>query len=160
MAPIRTWPHLARAYLFLGILEAAAGMSAFFFVLVSAGWQYGQPIDPGSPYATTYRQATTACLAAIVVMQIINVFLCRSETKSVFQRGLLRNRLILAGIAVELALLAVISYTPVGAALFETAPLAAAVWGFVLPFAGGMLLLEEARKWIVRRSRRGVQPLR
>jgi calcium-translocating P-type ATPase len=155
-----TWPLLARAYLFLGILEAVAGMSAFFFVLLSAGWQYGQPIDPGSVLETTYRQATTACLAAIVVMQIVNVFLCRSETKSVFQRGLFRNRLILAGIAVELALLAVISDTPVGDALFETAPLAAPAWGFILPFAGAMFILEEARKCIVRRSSRGVQPLR
>ena len=30
-----------------------------------------------------YLRATTACLSAIIVMQIVNVFLCRSSVRSV-----------------------------------------------------------------------------
>jgi magnesium-transporting ATPase (P-type) len=44
-----------------------------------------------------YRQATTACLAAIVLLQIVNVFLCRSAVRSAFTTGLGGNSLILWG---------------------------------------------------------------
>ena len=36
---------LVRAYLFLGLLEAAAAMAAFFFVLTPAGWHWGQELS-------------------------------------------------------------------------------------------------------------------
>ncbi|HRP95267.1 MAG TPA: hypothetical protein PL143_03370 [Rhodocyclaceae bacterium] len=45
-------------------------------VLHGGGWR------PGTPFATDdplYLQATTACLVAIVLMQSINVFICRSQ---------------------------------------------------------------------------------
>ena len=48
-------------------------------------------------------------------------------------------------------LLALISYTAWGNALFGTAPLPLEVWLFLLPWAAGMLAIEEARKWFVRR---------
>ena len=60
------------------------------------------------------------------------------------------NRLILAGIATEILLIALIDYTPWGHALFGTAPIALAVWLFIIPFALGMVALEELRKWLVR----------
>ena len=47
-------------------------------------------------------------------------------------------------------LIALIDYTPWGNALFGTAPIPAAVWLFIIPFAFGMLALEELRKWLVR----------
>jgi sodium/potassium-transporting ATPase subunit alpha len=74
-----SWGLIARAYLFLGVLEAAAAMLAFFFVLDAAGWHYGQLLDRFDP---VYLQATSACLATIVVMQVINVFLCRHPRRS------------------------------------------------------------------------------
>jgi len=55
------------------------------------------------------------------------------------------------GVVAELVLLLTIVYTPAGNALFGTAPLAGSVWLFVLPFALGMLALEEIRKAVVRR---------
>jgi magnesium-transporting ATPase (P-type) len=83
-----------RAYLFLGLYEAAAALAAFFFVLHSGGWQYGTDMASSDPL---YRQATTACLAAIVLLQIVNVFLCRSAVRSAFTTGLGGNSLILWG---------------------------------------------------------------
>ena len=76
------WPLLTRAYLFLGPMQAVAAMCAFGFVLRSGGWTYGQPLAIHDPL---YLQSTTACLSAIVVMQIANVFLCRSERLPVFR---------------------------------------------------------------------------
>jgi magnesium-transporting ATPase (P-type) len=144
------WSLLARAYLFLGPLEAVAGMSAFFFVLDGAGWQFGAELALHDHF---YLQATTACLAAIIAMQMVNVLLCRHPSAPTFSRAQRLNYMIVYGIAFELVLLLLIVYTPWGNALFGTAPLPAAVWLFILPFAGGMLLLEEGRKAVVRRHR-------
>ena len=127
-------------------------MSAYWFVLRNGGWHLGEKLAAHDPL---YLQATTACLSAIIVMQIVNVFLCRSEREPLLARGLMSNRLILAGIAAETLLIALIVYTPWGHALFGTASIALVVWLFIIPFALGMVVLEELRKWLVRaRSRR------
>jgi len=131
---------LARAYLFLGGFEALAAMAAFVFVLPRAG----------------YVPATTACLGAIVVMQMVNVHLCRSPQESVFSSLGRWNALIWVGIAVEVVLMLLIAYTPVGNALFATAPIDADAWLVVVPFAAAMLAAEEVRKRVVRApGRRG-----
>ena len=138
---------LARAYLFLGIFEAAAAMAAFFFVLEGGGWEYGRSLDASDPL---YLQATAACLSAIIVMQVVNVFLCRDDRTSAFSFGFFSNPLILWGIVTEVTLILLIDYTPWGNLIFGTAPLAPAVWVFLIPFALAMFALEELRKWMVR----------
>jgi calcium-translocating P-type ATPase len=139
---------LVRAYAFLGVLEAFAAMAAFFFVLYGAGWQWGAQ---SSADDVPYRQATTACLTAIVLMQVVNVHLCRSRRRSVLSRPVFENRVIWAGIVSEVALILLIDYTSPGNAIFGTIPIGPGTWAFVLPFALTMLLLEEMRKAIVRR---------
>jgi calcium-translocating P-type ATPase len=141
------WKLIARAYLWLGIMEATAAMAAFFSVLAAGGWQYGERLAPADPL---YLQATTACLASIIVMQVVNVFLCRDPRASAFGARPV-NPLIYAGIAFELALILAIIYTWPGNALVGTAPIGIETWLFILPFAGAMLLLEEGRKWWLRR---------
>ena len=145
---LMNWPLAFRVYLFLGLIEAGAAMAAFFFVLNGAGWRYGQPLAAEDP---VYLQATTACLSTIIVMQIVNVFLCRSATRSVVSTGFLGNALIILGVMSEMVILLLINYTPWGNALLGTAPIGHEVWGFVIPFATGMFILEELRKWLVRK---------
>ena len=142
-----SWPLLARAYLFLGMMEAAVGMAAFFYVLRVGGWTFGESLGQQNPL---YLQATTACLAAIIVTQVVNVFLCRDPQASLFSRGLLGNRLLLLGVAAEIALMLAIVYMPWGQAVFGTAALTLDAWLFMLPLAAAMLLLEELRKMLVR----------
>lgn len=139
---------LMRAYLFLGLLEATAAMAAFFFVLRLAGWQYGQDMAHSDPL---YLQATTACLSAIIVMQVMNVFLCRDSRLSILTTGVRGNRLLLWGVALEILLILLIDYTAWGNAVFGTAPIALGVWLYIVPFALGMLILEELRKQVVRK---------
>jgi magnesium-transporting ATPase (P-type) len=129
---------LTRAYLFLGVFEAIAAMAAFFFVLPRAG----------------YVPATTACLGAIVVMQVVNVQLCRSDHESVAVSARRWNGLLAAGIAIEIALMLVIAYTPMGNAVFGAAPIDRQAWIAMVPFAAAMLAAEETRKWVVRAGRR------
>lgn len=139
---------LARAYLFLGPLEALGALACFFFVLHAAGWQYGAALAPLDPL---YLQATTACLVAIVLAQMVNVFVCRHPSLPFWRFPLLENRLLLVGLAAELALLLFIVHTPLGNRLFGAAPLAAEVWLAALPFALLLGFAEEGRKWLVRR---------
>lgn len=136
-----------RSYLFLGLIEAAAALAAFFHVLHGGGWQYGTAL-PGSELL--YRQATTACLSAIVLLQIFNVFLCRSATRSIFTTGLGGNPLMLWGVLLQVVLILFIVYTSWGHALFATAALPMEVWLFLLPWAFGMIAAEELRKWCAR----------
>ena len=141
---------LVRAYAWLGAMEALGSMAAFFLTLSRGGWRWGDEIGPRTPL---YLEATTACLAAIVLMQVANVFLCRSETGRL--QGLRRNRLLLFGIAFELALLAAIVYTPPGRALFGTWPLPLVDWIYALPFVAAMIALEQGRKaWARSRGHR------
>ncbi|MFH1819611.1 MAG: cation-transporting P-type ATPase [Pseudomonadota bacterium] len=143
-----TWGMLVRAYLFLGVLEAAAAMAVFFFVLEAAGWHYGLALDRTDPL---YLQATSACLATIVVMQMMNVFLCRHPIKSSLTFGPFGNRYILLGLAAELGVILFIIYTAAGNWLFGTAPVGVEVWLLALVGAAAMWLLEEGRKAWLRR---------
>ena len=134
-----------RAYLFLGLIEATAAMSAFLYVLYQGGWSWGQMPASDAPL---YLQATTATLCAIISLQIVNVFLCRSSIRSCASTGVGGNRWILAGVALELVLLGLMAYTPLGHWMFATAAPPASVWLCILPFALLLLLLllEESRK--------------
>ncbi len=138
-------PLLLRAYLFLGLLEASAAMAAYYFVLHNGGWRWGETLGSHNPL---YLQATTACLSAIILMQIVNVFLCKTPERSLFATHIFANHLLLWGVALEIALIVIIVYSPWGHMIFGTAPIAPAVWMFMLPCAAGMLLLEEIRKWM------------
>jgi magnesium-transporting ATPase (P-type) len=143
---------LVRAYALLGSCQAIAAMAAFFFVLLGSGWKWGQALPADD---TTYREATTACLTAIVLMQVVNVHLCRSPKSSILSLPFFSNRLITAGIVAEIAIILLIDYTPAGHLLFGTVPIGWSAWMIVVPFAGTMLLLDEGRKALMR-SRSGV----
>ncbi|MGZ8176263.1 cation transporting ATPase C-terminal domain-containing protein, partial [Methylobacter sp.] len=145
------WRLLLHAYAFLGVMEAVVSMAAYFFVLHRGGWQWGERLASQDPL---YLQATTACLSAIIVAQIVNVFLCKTPERSVFGVGLFDNRIILWGIALEIILILGIDYTVWGNIVFGTQPIAPEVWLFIVPFALAMLLLEELRKFIMVRVRR------
>jgi len=136
-------PLITRAYLFLGPIEAAACMFGFFWVLNQGGWLWGAALPATD---ILYQQATTACLSAIIITQIANVFACRSSRESVFTIGFFSNRFIFLGIAAEVFLIAFIVYTTWGNALFSTAPISMTVWIVLMPFAVALLIAEELRK--------------
>ena len=143
------FPTLSRAYLFLGPIEAAAGLFGFFYVLTSGGWQWGQMLPSDN---ILYMQATTACLTAIIISQIGNVFACRSMRESVFTLGFFTNKLIFIGIAIELILQLFIVYHPWGNTVFGTYPISYNLWFILLIFGVTLLFAEELRKHFSRKS--------
>jgi sodium/potassium-transporting ATPase subunit alpha len=157
-------PVLLRTYAFLGLIEAAIAMAAFFWFLYASGWKWGAPLNWTDPL---YLQATTVTFAAIVIAQVANVFACRSERVSVFRLGFLSNPFVLWGIVAELALLALIVYTPLGNLILGTGPLPWWTWGPLVLGAAALLLAEEIRKIVIhllprplpwRESPRGERP--
>ncbi|MGI6169682.1 MAG: cation-translocating P-type ATPase [Christensenellales bacterium] len=147
--PLLSRPLILKAFCWYGLLEAAFGTAAYFLLNVLYGW----PQHPLASSGMVYKMATTMTFAAIVMAQVGAVFGCRTERISVSRVGLFTNKLILIGIAVELALLAVLVYLPVPFLndLFHTAPLGWREWVFLIIIPPAMLLADEARKWVVRR---------
>lgn len=137
-----------RAYLFLGLIESSGALTSFFLALFRGGWHWGEPVATGSPL---YMEATAACLTAIVLMQSVNVFLCRSPEEPAFRKRSGTNALLLWGICAALGMILWIDYSSLGNRLFQTAPLSPEVWLIFAPLCGGLFLAEEIRKWIVRR---------
>ncbi|TAL22443.1 MAG: cation-transporting P-type ATPase, partial [Nitrospirae bacterium] len=140
---------LGLAFLFLGPIEAAAGLFGYFYVMKSGGWQVGEML---TIHNALYIQATTACLTGIVIAQIANVFACRSFRESVFSIGFFSNKLIFAGIAFEIILQLFIVYHPWGNKIFSTSPITTGVWLALIPFAFILFFAEETRKFIVRKK--------
>jgi sodium/potassium-transporting ATPase subunit alpha len=138
---------LGRAYLLLGAVESVAAMTAYGLVLKAGGWHWGQLLTASDPL---YLRATTACLSAIVITQAANVFACRSETRDV-AAGTLPNRLLMAGVVIELVLIAGIDYTPWGHRVFGTAAIGWVPWVVALLFAAVLLVVD--RLWKRLRSR-------
>ncbi len=148
--PLLNTRLLARALLWYGMIESVASMAAYFFL----NWLHGWPAVPLLSAGTLYRTATTMTLAGVVTCQIGAVFACRSERTSIFKIGFFSNRLVLVGIGVELALLALLVYAPFLHDLFNTAPLGITEWAFLFAWTPVILLADEARKALLRRAAR------
>jgi Ca2+-transporting ATPase len=162
--PLLDWSLLARAYGFLGLIEAAAAMTGFLAVWWSHGVAIAdlQAVSPAilshSADATTtalYQQATTVTLAIIVACQDGNVFACRSEYTSIFKLGFWSNRLIWVGIVIEWILILSIIYLPPLQKIFATAPLTSFQWLALLLFPPLILASEELRKMLIYKIRIG-----
>jgi potassium/sodium efflux P-type ATPase len=138
---------IVRAFLWYGLMESVAAMSAYFFL----NWQQGWPGTALAQEGTlAYRMATTMTFATIVATQVGMVFNCRTDRVSVFRIGLFSNRLVLGGIAVELCILGLLMYAPFLQRVFNTAPLGLVEWAFVLAWIPVIFLVDELRKALLR----------
>lgn len=139
---------LIRALFWYGSMEAIVCMAAYFYL----NWTHGWPGVSLSGSGTVYRMATTMTFAGIVLAQVGAVFACRTERTSIFKTGFHTNKLILIGIAVELIVLSILTYTPFLHELFNTAPLGLKEWGFLIWVPFIILLMDELRKLILRNT--------
>jgi magnesium-transporting ATPase (P-type) len=146
---------LSKAYLFLGPIQAAAAMSAFYFMYLINGWR------PGMEMAATglvYVLATTMTHNAIVTTQIGNGFAQRTNMESIFKVGFFSNRLLLWGILAECVAVVALTYVPFLQNVFNMGPLGPIDWAFLIALIPTLLIADEIRKYFVRRKlRRQVQ---
>ena len=142
---------LVRAWLFVGVIAAALAMAGFFAVLLDAGWHLGARVGPGTPLHHAYLQATTMTFLGIVMGQVGTAFAARTERASLRSVGAFSNRLLLWGIAFELALAAMIIYLPPLQDVLGTAALTPTMLAFTLPFPFIVWGADEFRRYLVRR---------
>ncbi len=142
---------LARAWGWLGMTSAALVLAAFLVVLLSGGWSPGNDVTTGSPLAHLYVQATTISFLAIVACQIGTALAARTDHISLRSAGPLTNRLLLWGIAFELAFSAFIVLTPGVQDVFHTAVPDLWMVLILLPLPVMVWAVDEARKAAKRR---------
>lgn len=144
---------LFRGYIMLGLLSTIATLGTYYFILLRGGWRPGINLEPND---TTFAnplhlKAATALFAGIVVMQVANVFNCRSEKYSVFKIGFFSNKRIFRGIAISLTFTCMLIYLPFFQKIFNTTGLGWQEWGILFVFMAFIFLLEELRKKHVKR---------
>ncbi len=145
---------LIMSYGIIGMIQAAAGFTAFFYVLFNGGWTWGQELAFTDPL---YQTAIGAFFVSIIIAQIADVLICRTRKESVFSKGLFTNKLVLLGIASELLLGWIVVNTNIGNLIFNTAPIPAIVWIIPIPFAIWIFVGDEIRKWLRRKGNRFVE---
>ncbi|MFI9297130.1 cation-translocating P-type ATPase [Streptomyces gardneri] len=149
---------LIRSWGYLGLTSAVLVMAGFFYVLWRAGWQPGDPTGADSPLHHAYVTATTATFAGIVTCQVGTAFAARTDHAALRDIGLFSNRLLLAGIAFELAFTAALVYVPPLQALFGTAALPLDVVLLVATFPVLVWGTDELRRARRRRQRTAAVP--
>ncbi|MBL8480569.1 MAG: HAD-IC family P-type ATPase [Rhodocyclaceae bacterium] len=137
-AQILSRPRLVQVA-FAGVIMAAGTLAAY-----ARGLAQG-----GRPYALSLAFTT------FVLFQSFNMFNARSEHASAFNRQFFSNgKLWLALFAVLGMQVLAIHFAP-ARAIFDTVPLAPPDWLWAVAVAACVLWLEELRKAVLRRGRRG-----
>ena len=140
-----------RGYFFLGIIEAAAAMTAFLSFLLLHGWQYGT-VTLADPLL--HRQAMTMTLLGIVSCQMFNGLTMRSWEFSAMRLGFCSNRLMVVAMAVNLIWVWVLLNVAPVQQVFNTAPVPLSDLWVLLPFPVLLFLSHEGYKWLRRRNSR------
>ncbi|MGZ4739897.1 MAG: cation-translocating P-type ATPase, partial [Ilumatobacteraceae bacterium] len=153
-------PLLFRAWIYLGLIEAALVMSGYFVVLLRAGWKPGDDVSTGSTLHHAYLVATTMTFAGIVSCQLGTVLAARTELASLRTVGWRTNPLVLWGIASELVFMTALVYVPFLQHLWGTAALGPLEVLMLATFPLIVLGADELRKARLRRaSRTRPQPI-
>jgi magnesium-transporting ATPase (P-type) len=126
---------------------------AYFWILYKGGWHWGMRLEKSDVLFQNpqHLHAITMVFAGIVIMQIANIFACRSETKSAFRIGFFNNKLIVAGIIFELIFTICLIYLPFFQRIFNTSALSATDWILLILLMLFVFFAEEGRKWFNRK---------
>ncbi|MGE5746719.1 MAG: cation transporting ATPase C-terminal domain-containing protein, partial [Solirubrobacterales bacterium] len=141
---------LTRAWLWLGLIEAALVTAGFFLVLGDAGWSWGDATGSGSTLHHDYLVATTMTFAGITACQVGTAFATRTSHASLREIGIFSNPLLLWGIAFELLFAAGLVYLPPLQDVFGTAALSARYVLLLTIFPFVVWGSDELRRWLIR----------
>jgi magnesium-transporting ATPase (P-type) len=95
--------------------------------------------------------AITVFHAGVVTAQVGNAFACRTERDHNRQLGFFSNRLLLGGIAAEIAIILALIYIPPLARAFDHLPLPLIAWAWLGLYAPVIYTLEWMRKHLARK---------
>ncbi|MGY3556465.1 cation-translocating P-type ATPase [Williamsia sp. R60] len=126
---------LLRSWGILGGVSAVLVLGLFLGTLLDGGWSWGASVSHGAAH-DTWQLATTMSFLGIVSCQIGTALASRTQRASLRQVGIGTNRLLLGGIAFEIAFVALIVTVPFLQNIFGTVnpPLHLAMWLLPMPF--------------------------
>lgn len=141
---ILDWEVFKRGYFFIGLIEAAAAMTAFISFLLLHGWEYGT-VDLKDPLL--HSQAMTMTLLGAVSCQLVNVWTMRSWEFSAWSIGWNSNKLLIGATVLEFFwILMLLGYEPVQK-IFHTADIPLSDLWILLPFPIILFVSHEFYKW-------------
>jgi len=138
---------LARS-MYVGIPIGIVALFLCFYTWSQSGWSLG--MSSIADHAV-YLQGTTVVIAGIMAGQLGTLFAMRTTISSSFSIGLRRNKWLLASVAMEIAILLAIVYIPPLQSVFSTASIPPIDWIYLYSLAPLVLMLEEGRKFILRK---------
>lgn len=146
-APLLTKPLVVRMLLVSALL------------IGGTWWLFRWERDTGA----SAEEARTAAVNLFVVVEAFYLFSCRSLTHSAWRLGVFSNPWIIAGVAVQFAGQALITYVPALNAVFQTAPIDIGAWARIFAVAGVAVIAvavekRMSRSVVVRDRRRVLQP--
>ncbi|HEY7177197.1 MAG TPA: cation-transporting P-type ATPase [Micromonosporaceae bacterium] len=144
---------LTRSWLLLGGVSTALVLCGFFLTLTSGGWHLGAVTAVGAPLHHVWQQATTMTFLGIVACQVGTAMAARTQVASLRSIGLFSNRLLLWGIAFELAFAAAVVGVPWAQHVFGTAMPRPTELALLIPFPVIVWGADELVR--ARRRRRG-----
>jgi Ca2+-transporting ATPase len=92
------------------------------------------------------EEARTLAFCTMVTFEWFRAFNARSDERTVFKLGLLRNRWLVGAISVAVMLQLAVIYVPFLQSAFRTAPMGIERWGIAVLPGGSLFILEETRK--------------
>jgi len=143
-------PMLMRSMVFLGSLQAAAAMAAFFAYYLMHGWNFSMGVAAMASSGAIYMGATTMTHAAVVTTQMGNAFAQRTNRQSVFAIGFFSNRFLLWGILVEAIEINILIYVQPFQHIFGHYPLGVLDWVILVSLIPLLFVADEIRKYILR----------
>ena len=175
-----TWQLISFSYLQIGMIQAVAAFTAYFYVFQRVGnissaslindrqgvvWEDNQDDDNNldctfkddsgdciyyDARVDLLRGAQTAFLASIVITQIGCALACKTRLNSLFTQATL-NWVLNFGILEEILLIVLLVYAPFLQYAFQTFPMDGVDWLVAIPFSVGIILYDEVRKYWLRK---------
>lgn len=158
------WKLIVQSYGFVGIVETAASFAMSYWYLERSGipfsrlwFGFGDPegIDPDY-YAQKLNVASSIYFITLVVMQWFNLMSVRTRRLSIFQHPPLFNRKtqnvwLFPAILFSLVMAFFWLYIPRLQEVLSTAEVPVEYWFLPMTFGLGILLMDEGRKFFVRK---------
>jgi Ca2+-transporting ATPase len=91
-------------------------------------------------------EARTLAFCSLVAFEWFRAFNARSDERTVFKLGILRNRWLVAAISLAILLQMAVIYVPFLQEAFHTVPLGIDRWGIAVLAGGSLFVIEETRK--------------
>lgn len=164
------WKLIVQSYGFIGIMETTASFAMSYWYLQRAGISFGvlwfgfgnlpESIDPDY-YADSLAVASSIYFITLVVMQWFNLLAIRTRRLSIFQHPPVLNRKtqnlwLFPSVLFSLVMAFFWLYIPKLQDVLDTAAVPVEYWFLPMTFGLGILLLDEGRKFCVRKWPKGL----